>query len=53
MKIKEIRVKNFKRFDDLIVRGTENAKLVILVGVNGSGKSSLLEACNIWHKQKY
>ncbi|WP_395001729.1 hypothetical protein [uncultured Helicobacter sp.] len=27
MKIKEIRVKNFKRFDDLIVRGTENAKL--------------------------
>lgn len=53
MRIKEIRIKNFKRFDDLTIRGIENAKLVILVGTNGSGKLSLFEACNFWHKQKY
>lgn len=52
MRIKEIQVKNFKRFDDLTIRGIGNAKLVILVGANGSGKSSLLEACNTWHKQR-
>lgn len=50
MKIKEMRIQKFKRFDDLTIRGLENAKLVILVGTNGSGKSSVLEACNTWQK---
>ncbi len=52
MKIKEIQIKNFKRFDDLTLRGVENSKLVVLVGPNGSGKSSILEACNTWQKTK-
>lgn len=52
MKIKELHIKNFKRFDDLIIRGLETAKLVLLVGSNGSGKSSVLEACNVWYQNK-
>ncbi|MBZ7954946.1 AAA family ATPase [Campylobacter molothri] len=52
MRIKEIQIKNFKRFDDLTLRGVENSKLVVLVGPNGSGKSSILEACNTWQKSK-
>ena len=52
MKIKELHIKNFKRFDDLIIRGLETAKLVLLVGSNGSGKSSVLEACNVWYRNK-
>ena len=39
MKIKEIRLKNFKRFTDLTVTEIpETAKLVVLVGPNGSCK---------------
>lgn len=52
MKIKELHIKNFKRFDDLAIRGLETAKLVLLVGSNGSGKSSVLEACNVWYRNK-
>lgn len=52
MKIKEIQIKNFKRFDNLTIKGTEHSKLVALVGPNGSGKSSILEACNTWQKSK-
>ncbi|EAJ0324093.1 AAA family ATPase [Campylobacter lari] len=52
MRIKEIQIKNFKRFDNLIIKGTEQSKLVALVGPNGSGKSSILEACNTWQKSK-
>ncbi|HEB7570892.1 TPA: AAA family ATPase [Campylobacter coli] len=52
MRIKEIQIKNFKRFDNLTIKGTEQSKLVALVGPNGSGKSSILEACNTWQKVK-
>lgn len=51
MKIKTIKINNFKRFNDLTINGLENAKLVLIVGTNGSGKSSLLEACNYWYKK--
>ncbi|WPA92447.1 AAA family ATPase [Providencia zhijiangensis] len=45
MKINEILLKNFKRFTDLKVKNIPNsAKLVVLVGPNGSGKTSLFEA---------
>lgn len=51
MKIKKVVIKGFKRFTDLIVDGLPNtAKLVILVGPNGSGKTSLFEAFNFWYK---
>lgn len=51
MKIKEIKIKNFKRFTDLQIKELpETAKLVVLVGPNGCGKTSLFEAFNHWYK---
>ena len=51
MKIKEIRIKQFRRFTDLTIKDIpESAKLVILVGPNGSGKTSLFEAFYHWYR---
>ena len=51
MRIKEIEIKNFKRFTDLkIVDLPNTSKLVVLVGPNGSGKTSLFEAFNHWYR---
>lgn len=45
MKIKSLQLINFKRFTDLTLQGIpENAKLVLLIGSNGSGKSSVFDA---------
>lgn len=45
MKIKKIHLKNFKRFTDLTIDEIpETAKLVVLIGANGCGKSSLFDA---------
>lgn len=53
MKIKAIKIKNFKRFTDLTITNIpESAKLVVLVGPNGCGKTSLFEAFNHWYKLK-
>ncbi len=53
MKIKSIKLTNFKRFTDLSIEGlTENLKLVVLVGPNGSGKTSLFESFNHWQKYR-
>jgi len=47
MKIKSVKIKDFKRFVDLeIVDIPATAKLIVLVGPNGSGKTSLFEAFN-------
>jgi AAA15 family ATPase/GTPase len=47
MKIKSLQLKNFKRFTDLTIEGIpENARLVLLIGSNGSGKSSVFDAFN-------
>jgi energy-coupling factor transporter ATP-binding protein EcfA2 len=44
MKIKSIQLKNFKRFTDLTLENIpEQAKLVLLIGANGSGKSSVFD----------
>ncbi len=44
MKIKSIQLKNFKRFTDLSIDGIpEHSKLVLLIGANGSGKSSVFD----------
>lgn len=44
MRIKNIQLKNFKRFTDLTLQDIpENAKLVLLIGSNGSGKSSVFD----------
>lgn len=45
MRIKSLQLKNFKRFTDLTLQDIpENAKLVLLIGSNGSGKSSVFDA---------
>lgn len=51
MKIKEIKIKNFKRFTNLTVTNIpESVKLVVLVGPNGSGKTSFMESFNHFYK---
>ena len=51
MKIKQIELNNFKRFTHLLVEDIpESAKLVVLVGPNGSGKTSFMEAMNHYYK---
>ncbi|MCF7516667.1 AAA family ATPase [Pseudoalteromonas sp. L21] len=53
MKIKEVQLNRFKRFTDLkLCEIPESAKLIVLVGPNGSGKTSLFEALNHWYKFK-
>ena len=45
MRIKHIRLKNYKRFNELtIVDIPSTAKLVVLVGPNGTGKSSVFDS---------
>lgn len=48
MKIQKLQLKNFKRFTDLTIEGIpENTELVLLIGANGSGKSSVLDAFEV------
>ncbi|TXJ36445.1 ATP-binding protein [Brachyspira aalborgi] len=50
MKIERIEIKNFKRFTHLVIEElNKNLKLILVVGSNGCGKSSLFEAFNYWH----
>lgn len=45
MRIESLQLKNFKRFTDLELRDIpESARLVLLIGANGSGKSSVFDA---------
>ena len=49
MKIKSIKLKDFKRFTDLSIEGLpETAKLVVMIGPNGCGKSSVFDAMNFY-----
>ncbi len=48
MQIQKIQLQNFKRFTDLTIEGIpENTKLVLLIGANGSGKSSVFDAFEV------
>lgn len=54
MKIRDVKLNRFKRFSDLTVGVIpETAKLVVLAGPNGCGKSSFLEALNTWHRHAW
>lgn len=49
MRIQSIHLQNFKRFTDLKIEGVpESAKLVLLIGANGSGKSSVFDAFHLF-----
>ena len=53
MKIQEVHLNKFKRFTDLTIKDIpESVKLVVLVGPNGCGKTSIFEAFNHWYKYK-
>ena len=53
MRIKSIHMRNFKRFTDLLIHDiSESAKLVVVVGPNGCGKSSLFDALLNWYRYK-
>ncbi len=54
MKIKSLHLKNFKRFTDLTLQDIPgSAKLVLLIGSNGSGKSSVFDALEVLNRNRY
>jgi energy-coupling factor transporter ATP-binding protein EcfA2 len=51
MRITGLQIKNFKRFTDLTIEAIpKEAKLVLLIGSNGSGKSSIFDALDFLAK---
>jgi len=48
--IKTVRLRDFKRFADLTISGlAPTARLIVLAGPNGTGKSSLFDGFRAWH----
>lgn len=51
MRITRLQLKNFKRFTDLTIENIpKEAKLVLLIGSNGSGKSSIFDGFDLLSK---
>lgn len=53
MKFKSATIKDFRRFTNLVVSDIpETARLIILAGPNGCGKSSFFDALCLWHQSE-
>ncbi|WP_181447562.1 MULTISPECIES: AAA family ATPase [unclassified Rhodococcus (in: high G+C Gram-positive bacteria)] len=51
MRIESIHFRNFRRFTDLTVQGLpEAARLIVLAGPNGVGKSSFFDGIQTWYR---
>jgi predicted ATPase len=49
MRVRNLKAAGFKRFTDLTISGLPaTARLVVMTGPNGCGKSSLLDAFRVW-----
>lgn len=54
MKIHDLRLKNFKRFTDTHITDIPaTARLVMIAGPNGCGKSSVIDAAHSWYLLNY
>ena len=53
MHIKKIYLRKFKRFSNLTIKNIpSNAKLIIMLGPNGCGKSSIFDAFQLWQDDR-
>ena len=53
MKVKNLKIQDFKRFSDLEIKNIpESSKLVLLIGTNGCGKSCIFDAFEFLKKRK-
>jgi len=52
VRIRSIQFRNFRRFTELAVQGLpESARLVVLAGPNGVGKSSFFDGLGTWYRR--
>lgn len=52
MRISDLNIVDYKRFTHLTVYGIpQSCKIVLLIGPNGSGKTSVFEAMNTWYNR--